>query len=121
MQARKIQNNIEPAFGVKVSQNFIKVAHNHYNYNVQANKKQNIWRFNNRIDEYGKYGFDDYTLEYEQKIVNGYRKHFLIAKHDTNPKKNSVILNQSTLVKLVNKFLNMSENEFANTLKHRKG
>ena len=58
-------------FGIKVSKNFINAVHNHYNYQVGTNKKQNIYRFNNKVKEFEGFGFDNYTLDYEKRLKNG--------------------------------------------------
>ena len=43
-----------PYFGIKVSKNFIDVAHNYYNYGIGTYKKQNIYRFNEQVKEFEK-------------------------------------------------------------------
>lgn len=102
--------NSQTYFGIKVSQNFINAAHNHYNYNVMTNKKQNIYNFNSVVDKFNKFGFDNYTLDYSRKLEQGNWQHYLTAVRDDS-KKNVVILKRNTLLRLINKFLTMNKYE----------
>ncbi|MEE3348736.1 MAG: hypothetical protein VZR09_01720 [Candidatus Gastranaerophilaceae bacterium] len=104
-----------PYFGIKVSKNFINNAHNHYNYQIVKNKKENVYKFNEKVKEYEGFGYDNYTLEYERRSNNGNWQHYLVAVKDGNEKqKINIISNRNTLVKIINRFLSMNEKEFKN-------
>lgn len=107
-------------FGIKVSKNFITAAHNHYNYQVGTNKKQNIYRFNNKVKEFEGFGFDNYTLDYERRLKNGNWQHYLVAKKEDSNQKINIIANRDTLLRIINKFLSMDESEFSQNFRKHK-
>ena len=101
-----------PYFGIKVSKNFIDVAHNHYNYQVGTYKKQNIYRFNEKIKEFEDFGYDDYTINYERKLKYGNWKHYLVITKDGTNNQRRVLLKRNTLFRIIEEFLSMDKNEF---------
>ena len=107
----KINADYNPAFGVKVSQHFINTAHNHYNYNQIQNKRQFIYKFNAKVDEYSKFGYDDYTVDYCKKFEQGNWQHYLVAVKD-NQDSGKIIIQRNTLLRLINKFLEIGKGEF---------
>jgi len=110
MQINRIQSD-NTSFGIKVSQNFIKAAHNHYNYNVGTNKKQNIYNFNSMVEKFKTFGHNDYTLDYERKNNSGNWNHYLfVIKDDGTDRRNITVRN--TLLKIINNFMGMNRSEF---------
>jgi hypothetical protein len=110
MQLNNIQNST--SFGIKISPHLLQTAQNHYNYNNVPNKRHLIWAFNQKAEEYGKFGFDDYILDYEKKLVNGNWQHYLVATRDSNPSDKITVSQRQTLVKIINHFLEMSRGKF---------
>ena len=122
MQVQKIQNSNQTSFGVKIGDNFIKIAHNQYNYHIQVNKKQNIYKFNSHVQEFEKAGFDDYELNYEQVMSKkGRRMHHLFAKNDSNPQNKINIIWDNTLERVVNRFMQMDTNTLLKILRQQNG
>lgn len=119
MQTHRIDNTTrQTTFGIKVSQHFINTAHNHFNYNQVAKKRESVYTFNKIVEEYNqKYGFENYTLEYEQQFKNGSRKHFLFAINNDNPKEKITVARQNTLIGVIKRFLTINNREFANIMK----
>lgn len=110
MQVCKIQDNT--TFGINVAAHFSKTVQNHYNYNQVPNKLKRMYEFNQKVEQFSKFGHDNYTLDYEQKFVQGSRKHYLVATRNDGRHKINII-KQNTLAKVINNFLNMSEEEFS--------
>lgn len=108
MQITHIQNN-NPYFGIKVSDNFIRMAHNQYHFNNVPNKRSLIWQFNNKVEHYSNFGHDDFTIDYERKFQNGNWEHYLFAVRDDGLKIN--IFHRSTFAKIVDRFLQMKKHE----------
>lgn len=110
MQVCKIQDNT--TFGINVSSHFSKTVQNHYNYNQVPNKLKRMYEFNQKVEQFSKFGHDNYTLDYEQKFIQGNRKHYLVATRNDGRHKINII-KQNTLAKVISNFLNMSEEEFS--------
>ena len=110
MQINNIQNST--SFGIKISPHLLQTAQNHYNYNNVPNKRRLIWAFNQKAEEYGKFGFDDYTLDYEKKLVDGNWQHYLVATRDSNPSDKITVSHRQTLVRIINHFLDINKNIF---------
>ena len=53
MQVNRVQNN--PSFGINVSAHFSKTVQNFYNYGNVPNKRNLIWKFNQKFEQYSKY------------------------------------------------------------------
>ena len=125
MQIQKIQNNNpntqnrNVSFGIKVSQNLISKAHNHFNYNQVANKRDSIFAFNKTVEKYAnRFGYDNYTLDYEQSSLRGVRKHYLVATRDGSNGMNRIIVSkQNTLVGIIRTFLTLNAKDFDNIMK----
>lgn len=110
MQINKIQNS-NTSFGANVASNFIRVAHNSYNYNNVPNKKNLIWQFNKKVEQYSNFGHDEYTIDYERKLENGNWEHYLVALKNDGKEK-FVIFHRKTLAKIIDRFLQMNKHEF---------
>ncbi len=120
MDIKKINGyNNKLSFGIKCSPHLIQTAHNSYNYSNVPNKRNLIWSFNNKVEEYSSFGYEDYTLDYERKMTNGNWQHYLMAAKDGNPNKKFVVIKRTTLSKIINRFLNMTENDFRNTMRQK--
>lgn len=129
MDIKRIQNSETPkytvsnknniSFGINVSQNFINKAHNHFNYNQVINKRDSIFAFNKTVEKYiNRFGYDNYTLDYEQSNMRGVRKHYLVAvKNDSNGMNKIIISRQNTLVGIIKQFLMLNVREFDNIMK----
>lgn len=108
MQVNKVQNN--PYFGIKVDPHFIRTAQNQYNYNNVPNKRHLIWEFNQKVEQYSKFGHDNFTLDYEKKLENGNWEHYLTATRDDGKKK-IIIFHRSRLNKIIDRFMQMNKHE----------
>ncbi len=100
-----------PSFGINVSAHLIDTAHNHYNYNQLVNKKQSIYKFDKKAQEYSNYGYDDYTLDYRKKLEQGNWQHYLVAFKDGEENKAKVVIKRNTLLRLINKFFEINKGE----------
>jgi len=107
MQINNIHSNTN--FGIKVAPHFIQTAQNQYHYNNVPNKRQMIWRFNQKVEQYSNFGHDDYTIDYERKLLNGNWEHYLVATRDDGHK--ITIFHRSNLAKIINRFLEMNKHE----------
>lgn len=105
-----------PNFGANIAKHFVDTAHNYYNYAVVTNRMKHVYKFNTKVDDFGKYGFDNYTLDYARKTIDGHNRHYLIAS-DEKTNKNIVVLERKTLAKIVEGFLNLSKNKFQYIMK----
>jgi len=113
MKISKIQDNKSNsmAFCAKVSPHFIQTAHNSYNYGNVSNKKNLIWKFNKKVEDYGTFGHDDYVLDYEKKLENGNWEHYLTAQKTDGTGK-FIIFQRKTLAKIIDRFMQMNKHEF---------
>ena len=107
MQINKIQN--ETSFGIKVAPHFSQTVQNFYNYGNVVNKRNLIWKFNQKVELYSKFGHDDYTLDYEKKLQNGNWEHFLTATKNNGHK--ITIFHRNTLSKIIDRFMQMNKHE----------
>jgi hypothetical protein len=116
MQVQKVNDNT--AFGVKISPHFHQVVQNHYNYNQVPNKLKRMYEFNQKIEQYSNFGFDNYSLDYEQKFIKGRRQHLLVAITNDGNKKVE-IFNRNTLAKIIDSFMRMTKHEFSTKFKNQ--
>jgi len=107
MQVNRVQNN--PSFGINVSTHFSKTVQNFYNYGNVPNKRNLIWKFNQKVEQYSKFGYEDYSLDYEKKLQNGNWEHFLTATR--NDGKKVVLFHRSRLDKIIDRFMQMNKHE----------
>lgn len=117
MQVNRVQNN--PSFGIKVSPHFSKTVQNFYNYGNVPNKRNLIWTFNQKADEYFRYGYNEFTLDYERKQIKGNWQHFLVAVSDSNPNKKIVIAQRDNLAKIIRRFLELNQGAFRGIMKSK--
>ena len=100
-------NNIQTNFKANVSKNFIKAAHNYY-YGVEYNGLK-VKFFDHQVRNFGKYGYDDFTIKHEKRHINGKIQHVLFAEKDGT----KIILTQKeNFRKLLNKFMRLNKIEF---------
>lgn len=118
MQVNNVKNT--PSFGVKVDPHLSKTVQNFYHYGNIPNKRHFIWSFNKKAEEYAKYGFDEYTLDYERKQMRGNWQHFLVAVNDSNPNKKVVVAQRDTLAKIIIRFLELNQGAFRGIMKSNK-
>lgn len=107
MNIKKVDNNT--SFGIKVAPHFSQTTQNFYNYGNVPNKRHLIWKFNQKVDQYSKFGHDDFTLDYEKKLQNGNWEHYLTATKDDGQK--ITIFHRSTLAKIIDRFMQMNKHE----------
>ena len=111
MQVNKVYGDDNASFGANIASSFIRVAHNSYNYNNVPNKKNLIWKFNQKVEQYSKFGRDEYTIDYEKKLENGNWEHYLVA-NKSDGKDKVIIFHRSTLAKIIDRFMQMNKHEF---------
>lgn len=111
--------SFSPSFKANVAQHFINTAHNYYNFTVVANRMKHVYSFNNKVQEYSKFGFDNYTLDYARKMVDGNYIHYLVA-NDSDTNKSVIVLTRRTLPKIINGFFYMSKEKFQQIMRSNK-
>ena len=104
-------NSTQTNFNAKVSPRFVKSMQGFYNNG--ENRKQNIYLLNQKIEEYAKFGKENYTIEMIQKSGALGFEYWLVATKDNEPSARQVVLATRTAYrKIVNKFMNMKKGEF---------
>ncbi len=77
MQTNLVQNN-QPTFGISVSDNFIKAAHNYFN-----GVEYRPWRaeiFDKKVAKvFNDFGYDEFVINYKKEISAGKTMHVLSA------------------------------------------
>ena len=105
MQSYLTVNNFSPSFGINVSSNFVKSAHNYYN-----GVEYRPWRakiFDNKVNKFAtKYGFNDYTINYDKIIKDGKIEHALYLTSDNDV--SVLITKANALRKVIKEFIGLT-------------
>lgn len=119
----KVENietyNSKTSFRAKVSQHFIDTAHNFFNYGIIENRRKNVYLFNQKVEQYKGFGFDDYVLDYEKFLDKSGYKHHLVASKTKDGKTECVILgDKNTLKGVIMRFMKMNRFAFKHSMKN---
>ena len=104
-----LDTNVQPSFQAKISPKFEKFMRSYIN-NGQ-NRLQNNYKLNQKIADYEKYGFDDYTINLANKNVALWNEFSLVATKEGQDVKNGIFLIKKNSVKqIINTFLRIDKN-----------
>ena len=107
----------QPDFNAKVSPRFVKSMQGFFNNG--ENRKQNIYKLNQKIEEYASFGRDNYTIEMHQKTGPlGYEYSLLAVRNDRPNGRKVTLARRTAYRKIVNKFMNMTKGEFLARVKY---
>lgn len=112
-----VVNSSNLNFNAEVSPRFVKSMQGYFNNG--SNRKQNIYKLNEKIKEYSEFGKDNYLIEMIQKSGPLGYEYWLVATRTDEPTAREIVLAVRTAYrKIVNKFMNMKKGEF---LSHFRG
>lgn len=107
MQTNLSVNKVQPAFGISVSDNFIKAAHNYFNGVEYSSKKTRL--FDERVAKvFNEYGYDEFKISYKKENENGVTFHSLYAG---NGEYKVPLTKKDKLRKAIEKFMRMTKGE----------
>ena len=119
MKIDNIQNNqCKTSFQAKVSQRFVNSMRGFINNG--ENRLKNNYKLTQKLEEYSKYGYDNYTIEMHQKYSAYGQEYRLIAVKDGDTAENGAILTPSPYYsyrKIFNRFMNITKYDFNNLMK----
>ena len=117
MKAEKI-NQPEINFYAKVSPRFVNSMRGYINNG--SNRLQNNYKLTKKIEEYARFGYDDYTIEMRQKSGPlGFEYKLYAVKDDEDASKEVVLTKKhyTAYSKIFNRFMNLNEHDFKNIMR----
>lgn len=107
MQTNFNVNHSNPAFGISVSESFIKAAHNYYKGVEYRPWRANI--FDKKVAKvFNDFGYDEFTLNYEKVQKGGKISHVLKAEREGL---SVPITEKDRFRKVIEKFQRMTKGE----------
>ena len=107
MQTNLSVNKVQPAFGISVSDNFVKAAHNYFN-----GVEYRPWRaevFDKKVAQmFNEFGYDEFKISYKKEDINGKRVHSLYAG---NGEYKVPLTHKDKFGKVIEKFQRMNKGE----------
>lgn len=107
MQTNFTVNNAQPAFGICVSEKFIKAAHNYFN-----GVEYRPWRaeiFDNKVTKVlNEFGYDEFKITYKKEEIDGKKVHSLYAG---NGEYKVPLTHKDKFRKVIEKFQRMNKGE----------
>ena len=102
-----IQPGYKPSFGIRVSRNFIKAAHNYY-FGVEY-KPAKVEVFDRKV-RYAKsnFDYDEFTLIHQKSHENGETKHLLFA---VSKDKKILLDSEDRFRKILANFIHMNKED----------
>lgn len=111
MQSNLSVNNIQPNFHAKVSKHFIDDAHKMFN--CKHVKKDLQVGFDKKVTEFGNFGYDEYSVKYVKKDIDGKRYHQLIAvRKGMEDSEGALLTSKDRFRKVIEKFIHINKYEF---------
>ena len=118
MQTNLSISQSQTNFKAQVSNGFIK--HTKKFYTGIGNNKAKLKQFEQKVEAFKDYGYDDYFIKYVQKDFNGERRHMLIAvRNGMDDSMGTVLTTKDKFRKVVEKFLHINEWEFTKKMEEK--
>ena len=114
----KIESNTysQPKFCAKISPKFERFMLDYINNG--KNRLQNNYKLNKKLEDFSRYGFDDYTVNLVNKPVAWGNEYSLVATKEGQEVKDGILLIKKNSVKqIINTFLNINKNYFKKLMK----
>ena len=111
-------NNTQPNFQAKVSQRFINSMRGYVNNG--GNRLQNNFKLTQKLEDYAKFGYDNYTIEMQQKQGALGFEYRLIAVKDGEDISTGINLTKTPYTsyrKIFQRFMNITRYDFKNIMK----
>lgn len=105
-------DNVQPSFQAKVADRFVKSMRGFVNGG--ENRLKNNYRLTQKIEEYAKFGYDDYTVELHQKMGSLGVEYRLVAVKDGESAADGIVLTKpyNAYRKAFYGFMNMKRYDF---------
>lgn len=107
MQTNLSVNKAQPAFGISVSDNFTKAAHNYFN-----GVEYRPWRaeiFDKKVAKmFNEFGYDEFKISYKKEEIDGKKVHSLYAG---NGEYEVPLTHKDQFRKVIEKFQRMTKGE----------
>lgn len=104
-----LDTNAQPNFQAKVSPQFEKFMRSYIN--CGQNRIKNNYKLNQKLTDFEKYGYSDYTINLANKSVAWGNEYSLVATKEGQEIKDGIFLIKKNSVKqIINTFLNMNKN-----------
>lgn len=113
-------SSTQPNFQAKVSQRFINSMRGYVNHG--ENRLKNNYQLTQKLEEYAKFGYDDYTIEMHQKNgALGFEYKLLAVKDGDSPDKGLVLTKTpyTSYRKIFQRFMTLNKHDFHNIMKAR--
>ena len=106
----RVDFNSQQAFGVNVDPKFVNAMRGFMNSG--ENRLKNNYKLSKKIEEYANFGFDDYTMQLNQKYTAWGTEYTIKAVRDGENSENAaVIAKRTSFRKIVEKFLKINRGE----------
>jgi hypothetical protein len=111
MQTSISVKNIQPNFRAKVAKSFIEDAHKLFK-DKHTRKPMNV-SFDEKVVEFENFGYDEYSIKYLKKDIDGKRYHKLIAvRSGMDDSEGTILTIKDQFRKVVEKFTHINKYEF---------
>ena len=106
-----IDTSYQQSFRAAISPNFERFMRSYLNNG--KNRLQNNYRLNNKLEDYKKYGYDEYTINLVNKPVAWGNEYSLVAtKEGQNIEDGIFLIKKNSVKQIIDTFLNMNKNYF---------
>ena len=115
-----MNTDYRPAFQAKISQRFTNSLRGYVNNG--PNRLKNNYILTQKIEEYAKFGYDNYTIEMQQTSGRLGLEYRLFAVKDGDDTSKGIVLTKKTLTsyrKMYERFMNFNKHDFVNIMKSK--
>ncbi len=118
MQTNLSISQSQTNFKAQIEKNFINNAKKFYK--GIGNNKAKLKQFEEKVNAFKDYGYDDYFIKYVKKDFNGEQRHMLIAvRNGMADTMGTVLTSKDKFRKVVEKFLHINKWEFTTKMEEK--